>query len=143
MDWYDGAEGLLHPRVPTLCIALEGGTVQIGRGVDDPSPVIINAHMTIRQVGKSTSPERWEIAAFLTGYGVPVIFLFYCFRIEGLRWLCAGSRVSPMESFIDNFPRNTTTALQKKTALFFIEWRLDYTLRQNSRDSSPSMIAAG
>lgn len=50
-DWYDGAEGLLHPRVPTLCIALEGGTVQIGRGVDDTIPVLIDAHMTIRQVG--------------------------------------------------------------------------------------------
>lgn len=49
VDWYDGAEGLLHPGVPTLCVALEGGTVQMSRGVEDPTPVVISAHMIIRQ----------------------------------------------------------------------------------------------
>ena len=50
LDWYDGAEGLLHPQVPTLCLALEGGTVQTSRGVEDSAPITINTHMTIRQV---------------------------------------------------------------------------------------------
>lgn len=51
IDWYDGAEGLLHPQVPTLCIALDGGFVQLSRGVDDDAaPLVMNAHMTIRQV---------------------------------------------------------------------------------------------
>lgn len=50
LDWYDGAEGLLHPQVPTLCLALEGGTVQTSRGVEDVAPIVINTHMTIRQV---------------------------------------------------------------------------------------------
>lgn len=50
VDWYDGAEGLLHPQVPTLCIALDGGFVQLSRGVDDDAaPLVVNAHMTIRQ----------------------------------------------------------------------------------------------
>lgn len=53
VDWYDGAEGLLHPQVPTLCIALDGGFVQLSRGVDDTSTrLVINANMTIRQVPK-------------------------------------------------------------------------------------------
>lgn len=52
VDWYDGAEGLLHQRVPTLCVALEGGTVQMSRGVDDPDPVVVNSHMVIRQARK-------------------------------------------------------------------------------------------
>lgn len=51
VDWYDGAEGLLNPQVPTLCIALDGGFVQLSRGVDDDAnPLVVNAHMTIRQV---------------------------------------------------------------------------------------------
>lgn len=50
LDWYDGAEGLLHPQVPTLCLALEGGIVQTSRGVEDVVPIVINTHMTIRQV---------------------------------------------------------------------------------------------
>lgn len=51
VDWYDGAEGLLHPQVPTLCIALDGGFVQLSRGVDDDSaPLVVNANMSIRQV---------------------------------------------------------------------------------------------
>lgn len=55
VDWYDGAEGLLHPKVPTLCIALDGGFVQLSRGVDDDSaPLVVNANMTIRQVQKTT-----------------------------------------------------------------------------------------
>ncbi|CAN0571221.1 unnamed protein product [Ectocarpus sp. 12 AP-2014] len=50
VDWYDGAEGLLHPQVPTLCIALDGGFVQLTRGVDDNSaPLVVDAHMKIRQ----------------------------------------------------------------------------------------------
>lgn len=50
VDWYDGAEGLMHPQVPTLCIALEGGFVQLSQGVDDGSPpLVVNARMTIRQ----------------------------------------------------------------------------------------------
>lgn len=53
VDWYDGAEGLLHPQVPTLCIALDGGFVQLSRGVDDAAaPLVVNAHMTIRQASK-------------------------------------------------------------------------------------------
>ena len=53
VDWYDGAEGLLHPQVPTLCIALDGGFVQLSRGVDDDAnPLVVNAHMTIRQASK-------------------------------------------------------------------------------------------
>lgn len=52
VDWYDGAEGLLHPQVPTLCIALDGGFVQLSRGVDDGTPLVVNAHMTIRQASK-------------------------------------------------------------------------------------------
>lgn len=53
VDWYDGAEGLLHPQVPTLCIALDGGFVQLSRGVDDDaSPLVVNAHMTIRQASQ-------------------------------------------------------------------------------------------
>lgn len=50
IEWYDGAEGLLHQRVPTLCIALAGGTIQLSRGVDDPDPTVVNCHMEIRQV---------------------------------------------------------------------------------------------
>ncbi|CAN0039173.1 unnamed protein product, partial [Ectocarpus sp. 13 AM-2016] len=50
VDWYDGAEGLLHPQVPTLCIALDGGFVQLSRGVDDnAAPLVVDAHMIIRQ----------------------------------------------------------------------------------------------
>lgn len=49
VDWYDGAEGLLHQQVPTLCLALEGGTVQMSRGIDDPDPVVVNANMGVRQ----------------------------------------------------------------------------------------------
>ncbi|CAM9127009.1 unnamed protein product, partial [Sphacelaria rigidula] len=49
MEWYDGAEGLLHQRVPTLCIALAGGTIQLSRGVDDLDPIVVNCHMEIRQ----------------------------------------------------------------------------------------------
>lgn len=52
VEWYDGAEGLLHQRVPTLCIALEGGTIQLSRGVDDPELIVVNCHMEIRQVGQ-------------------------------------------------------------------------------------------
>eukprot|EP00904_Undaria_pinnatifida_P002695 jgi/Undpi1/12426/HiC_scaffold_5.g02098.m1 len=55
LDWYDGAEGLMHPQVPTLCLALEGGTVQTSRGVDDANPIVINAHMTIRQARWNTN----------------------------------------------------------------------------------------
>ncbi|CAM9261361.1 unnamed protein product, partial [Hapterophycus canaliculatus] len=56
VDWYDGAEGLLHPQVPTLCIALEGGCVQLSRGVDDDAaPLVMNAHMTIRQARWNTN----------------------------------------------------------------------------------------
>lgn len=69
LDWYDGAEGLMHPQVPTLCLALEGGTVQTSRGVDDANPIVINAHMTIRQVRRGTIRSsrralRWGVALF-------------------------------------------------------------------------------
>lgn len=58
VDWYDGAEGLLHPQVPTLCIALDGGFVQLSRGVDDDvNPLVVNAHMTIRQASKKQTPS--------------------------------------------------------------------------------------
>ena len=50
IEWYDGAEGLLHQRVPTLCIALAGGTIQLSRGVDDLDPIVVHCHMEIRQV---------------------------------------------------------------------------------------------
>ncbi|CAM9229531.1 unnamed protein product [Laminaria digitata] len=58
LDWYDGAEGLLHPQVPTLCLALEGGTVQTSRGVEDAAPVVTNTHMTIRQARQGRA--RWN-----------------------------------------------------------------------------------
>ncbi|CAM9614606.1 unnamed protein product, partial [Ectocarpus sp. 12 AP-2014] len=59
VDWYDGAEGLLHPQVPTLCIALDGGFVQLSRGVDDNSaPLVVDAHMIIRQAIHACA--RWN-----------------------------------------------------------------------------------
>lgn len=60
VDWYDGAEGLLHPRVPTLCIALDSGVVQLSRGTDDPAPVVINTHMTIKQARGGKEPTLWK-----------------------------------------------------------------------------------
>lgn len=62
LDWYDGAEGLLHPQVPTLCLALEGGTVQTSRGVEDAAPIVINTHMTIRQVRRGRVRMRFVYA---------------------------------------------------------------------------------
>lgn len=50
VEWYDGVEGLLHQRVPTLCVALEGGIIQLSRGVDDSESIVVNCHMEIRQV---------------------------------------------------------------------------------------------
>lgn len=61
VDWYDGAEGLMHPQVPTLCIALDGGFVQLSRGVDDDAaPLVMNAHMTIRQVRRKCLTKKRE-----------------------------------------------------------------------------------
>ena len=65
VDWYDGAEGLIHPRVPTLCIALEGGTVQLCRGTDDTAPAVVDASLTIRQVRHGeVSPEASKKVAW-------------------------------------------------------------------------------
>ena len=64
VDWYDGAEGLMHPQVPTLCIALEGGFVQLSQGVDDDAPpLVVNAHMTIRQASFG-SRFGWSLSSF-------------------------------------------------------------------------------
>lgn len=57
VHWYDGAEGLIHQRVPTLCLAFDSGIVQLSRGVDDPDPVVVDAHMAIRKV--SYMGSRW------------------------------------------------------------------------------------
>lgn len=58
VDWYDETEGLLHPRVPTLCIALDGGIIQMSRGVEDPAPIVINTHMTIRKARMRKEQRR-------------------------------------------------------------------------------------
>lgn len=60
IDWYDGAEGMLHPQMPTLCIAFERGTVQMSRGVDDANPNVISTHMMIRQVRNYAAVGCWK-----------------------------------------------------------------------------------
>jgi len=47
MHWYDN-QGLGTPKQPLpLCVAFTNGLLQLGRGEDDPSPVIIDAEMRV------------------------------------------------------------------------------------------------
>lgn len=86
VDWYDGAEGLMHPKVPTLCIALEGGFVQLSQGVDDDAPpLVVNAHMTIRQAsieardaGLSRALQEYSLRMFLASPFGEVAWCIFC-----------------------------------------------------------------
>ncbi|CAM9695471.1 unnamed protein product, partial [Phaeothamnion confervicola] len=55
MDWYDGAEGLLHPDVPTLCVVLSDGRMQLSRGADDARPIVLDPCMRIRHCRWNTN----------------------------------------------------------------------------------------
>lgn len=89
VDWYDGAEGLLHPRVPTLCVALEGGTVQLSRGTDAEAgamPIVVDAGLTIRQArGEVFQPSMAWMT--LGGGGLFLFFLQSYHKRSGIRFL--------------------------------------------------------
>ncbi|CAB1118236.1 unnamed protein product [Ectocarpus sp. CCAP 1310/34] len=108
VDWYDGAEGLLHPQVPTLCIALDGGFVQLSRGVDDnAAPLVVDAHMRIRQamlalsgvatahLSKSGQSRELSVVKLYSPYGVPLRTLKVPGNgISSMAWEGGGLRIA-------------------------------------------------
>jgi len=49
VHWYDGAEGYQHPGAPSLAVAFANGRVQISRGDEDDSPVLLDTRMKLTQ----------------------------------------------------------------------------------------------
>jgi WD repeat-containing protein 35 len=47
VDWYDGAEGHEDPSLPTLVVAYENGRLQLMKGWDDESPLLVDTGMVI------------------------------------------------------------------------------------------------
>jgi len=49
LHWYDGAEGYQYAHAPSLAVAFANGRVQLSRGEDDDSPVLLDTRMRLSQ----------------------------------------------------------------------------------------------
>lgn len=55
IHWYDGSEGYLDPKAPSLALAFSTGKVQLTRGTLDTEPIIIDTGMEVRRVCWNTN----------------------------------------------------------------------------------------
>ena len=79
ISWYDGAEGNSDRHAPTLAIALRNGLVQMSRGTDDPSPVILDTKLEpLTQCKWDTRGSVLAVAGLRPGGGkYPSVVHFY------------------------------------------------------------------
>jgi WD repeat-containing protein 35 len=62
IHWYDGAEGHLDVKAPTLAIAFENGAVQVTRGEQDDNSVLIDTGMKLTQCKWNTNGSVLALA---------------------------------------------------------------------------------
>jgi WD repeat-containing protein 35 len=62
IHWYDGAEGHLDVKAPTLAIAFENGAVQVTRGEQDDNSVLIDTGMKLSQCKWNTNGSVLALA---------------------------------------------------------------------------------
>ncbi|CAM9187816.1 unnamed protein product [Chrysoparadoxa australica] len=121
LDWYDGAEGFLHQDVPTLCVAMSTGHVQIMKGIDDCNPVLLDAKLSqlwlcqwntngtvlalsgcIKATVKGGETRNISVVKFFSPYGEPLrVLKVPGHSISSLSWEGGGLRLAlAVDSYI-------------------------------------------